>query len=113
MIVDEINVETKIEEELKKLNYNFKYRGTKYLKYTIYILYKMNSNGDCDLKSEVYPIVAQKYNTSINNLKCDIRNATDKMYYDCEQDVVTRYVESFLKPTPKMVIKAVLRRLRH
>lgn len=111
MIVEEVNIETKIENELKKLNYNFKYRGTKYLKYTIYILYKMNSDGNCDLKSEVYPIVAQKYNSSVNNIKCDIRNATDKMYYDCEQKIVTKYVETNLKPTPKMIIKAVLKRI--
>ncbi len=82
------------------------------MKYTIYILYKMDDDGSCDLKSEVYPIVAQKYNSSVNNVKCDIRNATDKMYYDCEQEIVSKYVEDNAKPTPKMVIKAVLKRLR-
>lgn len=112
MIVDEINVETKIENELKKLRYKKSYKGTQYLIYTIYILYKMNNDGNCELKSEVYPIVAQKFNTSVNNIKCNIRNATDKMYYDCEQDIVVRYVKTLQKPTPKIVIKSVLRRIK-
>lgn len=112
MIMDEVSVETKIDEELRKLKYNNQYRGTQYLKYTIYILYKMNNDGCCDLKSKIYPIVAQKYNSNVNNVKCDIRNATDKMYYDCEQTIVTNYIGCNMKPTPKIIIKKILKEIR-
>lgn len=111
MIIDEITIEEKIEQELKKLKYNFSYKGTRYLTYTIYIIYKTHKDSECDLKYEVYPIVAEKYETSVNNVKCNIRNATDKMYYDCEQDILSKYIGCLEKVTTKMVIKSVLKRL--
>lgn len=111
MIKEESKIKYKVVTELRKLNYNFQYKGTSYLAYAIYLLYKMKIVDDYDLQNEVYPIVAKKYKQTVNNIKCNIVNATDKMYYDCEQKVLKEYMGTEIKPTPKIVIKSVLKNI--
>lgn len=110
---NEIKVKNKIEEELKKLEYNFSYKGTVYLVDAIYVLYNLKKAGECNLGEEVYPIVAQHYNTVSNNIKCNITNSTDKMFYDCEEKVLRAYLKefTFTKPGPKKIMEAVLKRI--
>lgn len=74
-------IKVKIKKELKYLGYNFYYKGTKYLVDAIYILYNMKDYYNKILKRDIYPIISKKYNTSINNIKCNIRNATDIMFF--------------------------------
>lgn len=104
-------VKNKIEKELKKLNYNFSYKGTEYLVYSIIVAYNLNEDS-YDLEHEIYPIVAKEYNESINNIKCNITNATDKMYYDCEEKTLFEYINSNSKPGPKKIIYAVLQTIK-
>lgn len=108
------NLRYEIEEELKKLDYNFSYKGTEYLIETIYIMYALMLSYDCNLEKEVYPIVAEKYEQSVNNIKCNITNSTDKMCYDCDEKVLVNYLGDykFSKPGPKRIIFAILKKLR-
>lgn len=104
-------VKNEIVKELKKLNYNFSYIGTKYLISSVLVSYKLKKD-EYDLEHEIYPIVAKEYNKSINNIKCNITNATDKMYYDCEEKTLIKYINSNSKPGPKKIICAVLKKIK-
>lgn len=110
---NEIEIKSKIEKELKKLEYNFSYKGTIYLVDAIYVLYNLGNLKDCNLGEEVYPVVAEHFNTVANNIKCNITNSTDKMFYDCEEKVLRAYLKefSFTKPGPKKIMEAVLKRI--
>lgn len=113
----ENEIKNKIESELKKIEYNFSYKGTEYLVETIYILYNIKKENLCEheynFELEIYPIVAKKYNTSVNTVKCNIRNATDKMYYDCDEKILKEYLRDFefSKPGAKRIAFGVLAKL--
>ena len=47
-------------------------------------MYKNNGSGN-NLKTKIYPIVAEKYGVNIQNIKCNIINATDIMICECEE----------------------------
>lgn len=99
-----------IKEELKYLGYNPKYYGTEYLIEAIYILYTNGIDGDDNLKKVVYPVIAKKYNKTIQNIKCNIINSTNIMVCECEENKLLEYLEFFdySKPGPKKIIDAVL-----
>lgn len=103
-------IKGKIKNELKYLGYNFYYKGTKYLIDAIYILYNIKDYYNKILKRDVYPIISEKYNTSINNVKCNIRNATDIMFFDCNEDRLIEYLKegSLSKIGAKKIILSVL-----
>lgn len=102
-----------IKDELKYLGYNPKYYGTKYLIDAIYILFK-NDNEYNNLKKVVYPVIATKYRKSIQNIKCNIINATNIMVYECDEKKLIQYLGyyDYAKPGPKTIIEAVLSKLR-
>lgn len=106
-------VRNKIVKELKKLKYNFSYKGTKYLVDTICIIYNLKEYYDYNLEKNIYPLIAKINKTSVNNIKCNITNATDKMCYDCDEKFLMNYLGDykFTKPGPKKIIIAVLRRI--
>lgn len=114
-MINEKIIKERIEQELNKIAYNFSYKGTSYLVETIYVLYQLFKSRayDCNFEDEIYPLVAKKYNTSTNNVKCNIRNATDKMYYDCDEKVLRDYLRDyeFSKPGAKRVAIKVLEKL--
>lgn len=116
LYIDNQNTEivNKILIELKKLKYNFGYKGTKYLIDTVYILYYSEIMYECNLEKNIYPIIAEKYNLSIDNIKVNISNATDKMCYDCDEEFLKNYLEDyvFIKPTPKKVACAILKKIK-
>lgn len=103
-------VKEKIILELKNLNYNFSYNGTKYLIDCIYEAYIIGDIYNLNLKRDVYTIIAKKYNKSINNIKCNITQATNAMYYDCEERIIEEYFYT-VKPKVKEVIFFILNRL--
>ena len=107
-------IKGKIKKELKYLGYNFYYKGTKYLVDAIYILYNMKDYYNKILKRDIYPIISKKYNTSINNIKCNIRNATDLMFFDCNEYRLMEYLKecSLPKIGAKKVILAVLEHIK-
>lgn len=112
-IVEDV-IKGKIKNELKYLGYNPSYIGTKYLIDVIYILYCSDNYYNNNLEKDVYPILARKYNRSINNIKCNIINSTNSMYYDGEEERLMNYLKEFSlpKPGPKKIILAILENLQ-
>lgn len=105
-------IKSVINMELKYLGYNFNYYGTKYLCDAIYILFNDKEYND-NLKKDVYPIIAKKYNRTVQNVKCNIINATDIMICECEEKRLINYFGycDYVKPSPKKVIQVILRKL--
>ena len=73
-----------INTELKNLNFNFSYLGTRYLSDAIYEAYYRCKDFDINLNTDIYPILSKKYNKSINNIKSNIYYSANMMYYDTE-----------------------------
>ena len=109
----EKNIKNKIKQELEYIGYNLLHLGTKYLIETIYILHTLEEYYDDNLKKDIYPIVASKYGKKINNIKCNIRNATEIMYYDNKEEKIMKYFKFAVsrKPKTKDVISIVLNKL--
>lgn len=99
---------------MKEIEFNFSYDGTKYLLEAIYILYTLKIYYNFNLEKDVYLIISDKYGISPHNIKNNIVNATDKMYYDCDEEKLENYIADYddSKPGPKRIIKAVLRRVK-
>lgn len=110
MELTEDTVKEVIKSNLIKLKYNFNYIGTDYLIETIYYLYCSKLYYKFCLETDVYPIIANRYGTVVNTIKSNIINATDKMFYDCDEKVLKRYLGkcTLTKPGPKKIIKAIL-----
>ena len=107
-------IEYKICNELKYLQYNFSYVGTKYLMEAILLLYYNKLWEDIKLEKEIYPIISKKYKKSVNSIKCNIIYATNEMFFDCNQETLLSYLEeySLLKPVPKKIIFSVLEKIK-
>lgn len=106
-------IRNKIAKELEYLNYNLSHKGTQYLIEVIYILIKDYNYEIVNLKKYVYPILAEKYSKSSHNIKCNINNATEYMYCECNQYVLNKYFKFYteIKPSTKTVIYTVLNKL--
>ena len=111
--IEEDKIKEKIKKELQYLGYNLSYNGTKYLIEAIYLLYTSNNYYDDNLERDIYPIIAKKYGKTINAIKCNIINATNSMYYDCEENKLSNYLYNYqyCKPGPKRVIYAILNKI--
>lgn len=105
-------IRQKIKEELENLNYNYSYKGTRYLEDSIYLVYKSEYEKD-NLTKEIYPIIAKKYNTSVENVKCNIIQASNNSYYECPQEIMEKYFgyPLIVKPKTKDIIYAIIRKL--
>ena len=103
-----------ISQELNYLGYSPKYYGTKYLCESIYIIYKNEEELSDNLEKIIYPIVAKKYRKTIQNIKCNIINATDIMICECEEQKLMKYLGyyNYVKPGPKKIIEAVLSKIK-
>lgn len=115
LVNKEKDIKNKIEFELAKIGYNFNHLGTIYLLETIYIIYISGKHYDFNLEKDIYPIISEKYGKKTHNIKCNIRNATDIMYYENEEDKIKDYFKdrNFSKPiTTKKVILSILAKMR-
>lgn len=103
----------KINNELSILNFNFSYVGTRYLKECIYELYIRKDENLANLSKEIYPIIAKKYNKSVNNIYSNIKQSIKIMYYDCDSIVLTHYFNySYcVQPKAKEIIFTILNKL--
>lgn len=110
---DEEIIRNKIINELQTIHYNFKYNGTQYLLDSIYQLYVTKNIDSENLSKNVYPVIAKKYNKSINNIHTNIKQATKFMYRDCNGDVLKKYFCFYddIKPTEKEVIYTILNKI--
>ncbi len=111
----EKKIKNKIRIELKKMEFKNSYSGTNYLIETIYILYSFKMYYNFNLEKDIYPIIVKKYGTSSNNIKNNIENSIEKMFYDCDEKILEDYIDDydFSKPKPKMIIRAVLKRIKN
>ena len=102
----------KINTELEYLGYNLSYNGTKYLSECIALIYNNYGNSE-NLNKNVYPIIANKYHKTINNIKCNITTATNSMYYNCDETRLINYFNFYTldRPKPKLVIYTILNKL--
>lgn len=102
----------KINKELEYLGYNLSYNGTKYLAECIALIYNNYGNSE-NLNKNVYPIIANKYHKTINNIKCNITTATNSMYYSCDETRLINYFNFYTpdRPKPKLVIYTILNKL--
>ncbi|MDE5830641.1 MAG: sporulation initiation factor Spo0A C-terminal domain-containing protein, partial [Clostridia bacterium] len=103
----------KVVNELEYVGYKFKYKGTHYLVDTILHMYdKQNSMVD-NLQSNIYPIIAKKYDKSIHNIKSSINKATECMYYECDARKLKDYFKftDDTKPTVKQVVFTVINKI--
>lgn len=106
-------VKNKIKIELDKLYYNPSYNGTKYIFEAIYESY-LRKNLDCNnLKDSIYPILAIKHNTNVNNIHSNIKQATRSMFYDCPENILKDYFnfDEAKKPKEKLVITTILNKI--
>lgn len=103
----------KIIQELQYLNYNLKYNGTRYLAETILELHNKKEFFYDNLSRNIYPVIAKKYQKTVNNIKCNITQATKIMYYDCNQDILDNYfgINYNSQPKVKEVIFQVLNKI--
>ncbi len=104
------NIKSLITDELLYLSYDVSHKGTQYL---IDVIYMIFSQGDAlleNLNKYVYPTIAQRYNQTSNNIKCNIVRATEAMYYNCPEDKLTNYFSLTTphKPNIKTIISIVL-----
>lgn len=102
-----LDLKRAIYDELIYLGYMPTHKGFKYLLETIYIKI-LNLNAD-NLSKDIYPIVAKKFNTTIENVKYNIRNATEAMYYNCREEKLIQYVGYDISNTPKtkLIVTAI------
>lgn len=107
------NIKIKINNELKHLHYNFSYNGTRYLAEVIFEVYKQKDSHKDNLQKNIYPIIAKKYNKSINTIHGNIKQATKCMYLDCEESIINKYFNYsyFVKPKLKEIIFTILNKI--
>lgn len=108
------DLRTLITDELTYLGYNPSYKGFQYLVETIYILNNLEDYYDDNLSRDIYPLVAEKFNTSPKNVKYNIRNAIEVMYFDCDENKLSTYLGLDIsnKPKTKTMICAIENNIR-
>lgn len=73
------DIKNKVYSYLLEFGYSFSHLGTKYLANSIVTIFIQNNDKNFKLEREIYPIIAKKYNVTINNIKSDITLATKYM----------------------------------
>ena len=108
----EENVNKKIIREVEYLHYDLSSIGTSYLIDTILIARKKKM---LNLEKDIYKTIANKYSKSVNNIKWNIYNATNNMYYECESNKLKEYFKFYqdTKPKVKMVISTILNKISY
>lgn len=107
-------IRKKINNELIELGYNIQYVGTGYISDSIYLLYYLNNVKKIKLEKDIYPIIAEKNNTTVNTVKCDIIRATSQLKKDVDNLKLKEYFGYFFDKgvKPKLVIKTVLNKVK-
>lgn len=113
-IKEDFELKNKIAKELLYLGYNFAHIGTQQLLECIYL----SLNNPCyinNLSKTIYPILSQKFFTTPNNIKCNIFQATNNSYFECEEIQLNKYFKKKLvcKPSTKDVILAVSKHINY
>lgn len=81
---------------LEKLGYNFTHIGTQYLLDILMFLLTNNIYKCPNLNNTIYPIIAKKYKTNVNNVKCVITKATKYMNEHLKVNKEEQYLSDFI-----------------
>lgn len=92
----------KIQLELKKLRFKLSYNGTRFLIDCIYNAYLIKEKVNINLSKDIFPILAKKYNKSINTIHGDIKSSINSMYYDCDSTILKEYFNYYQIEKPKL-----------
>lgn len=101
------NTKADILNELVQLGFNVKHNGTQYIAECILLIKFYDKTMNI---KDVYSIIAEKYNTTISNIKSNILNAINYMYFESDFSKLKIYfslVED-IRPTPKQIILTIL-----
>ena len=112
--LETMNKKNVILKELNLLKFNEKFVGTKYLLEAITIIMENYKYREYNLNRDIYPIIANKYNKTVNNIKCNINNATTIMNCDCEKNILMKYFTFYninSEAKPKQVIDAIIKKV--
>ena len=106
-------LKNKIIKELLYLGYDMSHKGTEYLADCINYVVTNNYKYFENLEKEIYPIIAQKYNANVRNIKSNIIRANNEMYCECEVEKLKNYFNFSKdhKPKIKVVIKTILNKI--
>ena len=79
---------------------------------SIALIYRNHDYSE-NLNKNIYPVIAKKYNKTVNNVKCSITSATTSMFYDCDETRLKNYFNFYtvIKPKPKVVIHTILNKI--
>ena len=104
------NVKTSIIHELYSIGFKPYHKGTNYLIDSTYMVYNKEAHLCDNFEKNIYPIIAKKYDTSVNNVKSNIIKSINSMYAECELNKLKKYFHftTDFKPTPKMIIYTVI-----
>ena len=96
--------------ELVYLGYDLSLFGTRYLLEGLYIIINKDLIDSINLKSEIYPIIAKKYNTTENNIKCSINYANTIMYWHCSKSKFESDFKVFdnTRPSTKKILYSII-----
>lgn len=108
-------IENKIVKEIKKIGFNLKHKGTRYIIDCILFLYCQSSKDVKNLERDSYRFVAKKYKKTVVNIKTNIAKATEYVYWESDEEKIKKYFNKdlYFKPTPKSVILEVLNKIRY
>lgn len=106
-------IRKKIRKQLNYLNFNYCHNGTKYLEETILEIYKEKYNFDGNLSKNIYPIIAKKYNKKVDTIYGNIKQATNYMLSECNENIIISYLgySYYVKPKVQEIIFAILNKL--
>ena len=106
-----------IKEILTDIGFDFKLIGTKFLfDSLLYITSYVGASGFGNLSTDVYPFVAEKYNSKPLVVKWAIIRSIQYLYNKCDEETLDK-IEAYFdirypeKMTPKLIITAITRML--
>jgi len=110
---DTTSVRNKILNELQSIGFNIAHKGTHYLAESVVLMATTEHNNE-NLSKYIYPKVSKIFNKDLNNIKCNITSATEAACKNITDEVLKNYfkLSTHIKPTTKMIIYTVLRKLR-
>ena len=108
-----------IKEILSDIGFDFKLIGTKFLfDSLIYITSYVGASGFGNLSTDVYPYVAEKYNSKPLVVKWAIIRSINYLYNKCDEETLEK-IEAYFdikypeKMTPKLIITSITRMLEN
>lgn len=110
-----INLDNLISDEVSFLDYNFSHTGTLCLIETMKLLYKTTTHYfEINLEKEIYPIVAEKFNTTAHSVKGNIIYATSKMLAECDKTKLCKYLGFNISKSPgsKTIMCTILEKIK-